>query len=48
LHGDIIALGQENIREQTFGVKEVDDERLNLQQIIDSEKSLIIVLEELE
>jgi hypothetical protein len=40
-HGDVICLGQENIREHTFGVKEVDDERMPLAALKDSDKSLI-------
>jgi hypothetical protein len=46
-HGDVIALGQENIREHTFGIKERDDERMDLQGMINSDKSLIIELEEI-
>lgn len=75
-HGDVIALAQANIRQHTFGIKEVDDERaplaqveLNLDQltwvdncfwdsnantiapplfqVLESEKSLIIELEEI-
>eukprot|EP01060_Flectonema_neradi_P009626 TRINITY_DN16854_c0_g1_i1.p1 TRINITY_DN16854_c0_g1~~TRINITY_DN16854_c0_g1_i1.p1 ORF type:complete len:1402 (+),score=282.26 TRINITY_DN16854_c0_g1_i1:59-4264(+) len=45
-HGDIIALGQENIREHSFGVKEKDDERAPLSQLMASDKSLIIELTE--
>lgn len=46
-HGDEIALGQRNIREHTFGIKETDQERMNLDQMLDSEKSLIIEITEL-
>ena len=46
-HGDVIALGQENIREHTFGVKERDDERLCLDELKRSDKALIVELEEL-
>ena len=45
-HGDTIALGQENIREHTFGVKEIDDERAPLSQLMESDKSLIIEITE--
>lgn len=45
-HGDVIALGQANIRQHTFGVKERDDERLPLAQLMESEKSLIIEVQE--
>jgi ankyrin repeat protein len=45
-HGDVIALGQENIREHTFGVKEQDKERLPLSELMESDKSLIIELVE--
>jgi ankyrin repeat protein len=45
-HGDVIALGQENIREHTFGVKEQDKERLPLSELLESDKSLIIELVE--
>ena len=46
-HGDPIALGQANIREHTFGVKEHDTERLNRQQLADSDKALLIELVEI-
>jgi len=46
-HADVICLGQENIREKTFGIKERDDERMNLEQVIQSDKSLIIELSEI-
>ncbi len=42
-HGDIIALGQANIREHTFGVKDCDVDSLR-----NSNKSLIIELVEIE
>ncbi len=45
-HGDVIALGQANIREHTFGVKEQDDERAPLAQLRASKKSVIIELVE--
>jgi hypothetical protein len=45
-HGDVIALGQENIREHTFGVKERDDERMCLADLAESDKALIIELTE--
>jgi hypothetical protein len=47
-HGDVIALGQANIREHTFGVKERDDERLPMAQLMESDKSLIIEITEQE
>jgi len=43
-HGDVIALGQENIREHTFKVKEFDNERLCFQKMLESDKALIIEL----
>lgn len=46
-HGDVIALGQENIREQTFGVKMQDKERLPMSELMESDKSLIIELVEI-
>lgn len=46
-HGDVIALGQENIREHTFGIKERDDERMCLEEMTKSDKSLIIELTEI-
>jgi ankyrin repeat protein len=45
--GSEVVLGQSNIREHTFRVKEYDNERLNLQQVMDSEKALVIELTEL-
>jgi hypothetical protein len=45
-HGDIIALGQANIRAHTFGVKERDEERMPLAQLMESDKALIIELAE--
>jgi hypothetical protein len=45
-HGDVIALGQANIRQHTFGVKEVDQERQCLAQLTESDKSLIIEITE--
>jgi len=42
--GDVIALAQENIRQSAFGIKAVDRERMNLEQMIESDKSLIIEL----
>ena len=47
-HGDVIALGQANIRENTFGVKERDDERMCVADLTASEKSLIIELTEMQ
>jgi len=44
-HADVICLGQENIREHSFAVKEVDKERLPLSQLLNSDKSIIIELE---
>lgn len=46
-HGDVIALGQENIREHTFGIKERDDERLDMAHMVNSDKALIIELTEI-
>jgi len=46
-HGSVIALGQPNIREHTFGVKEQDSERLDMSQMKRNDKSLIIELIEL-
>ena len=46
-HADVIALGQENIREHSFGVKEIDSERMNMEQLIQSDKSIIIELAEM-
>jgi ankyrin repeat protein len=46
-HADVIALGQENIREHSFGVKEIDSERMNMEQLIQSDKSIIIELTEM-
>ena len=47
-HGDVIALGQENIREHSFGVREHDTtERLDLNAMIHSDRSLIIELTQL-
>merc|ERR1711879_38888 len=45
-HGDPIALGQPNIRENTFKVKEEDAERLGMDDVKHSEKSLIIEVTE--
>lgn len=45
--GDVICLGQENIREHTFKIKERDDERMNLEQVIQSDKSIVIELIEI-
>ena len=47
-HGDVIALGQENIREHTFGVKERGAERMDMGRLVDSDKSIIIELTELD
>jgi hypothetical protein len=46
-HGNVIALGQENIREHSFLVKEVDDEALPLSEMIKTDKALIIELKEI-
>lgn len=45
-HGNIIALGQANIRENTFGVKDIDKERLPLEDLMNSDKALIIEITE--
>ena len=46
-HGNVIALGQENIREHTFAIKEKDDtQRPCLKEMTESDKSLIIELTE--
>ncbi|CAD7930888.1 unnamed protein product [Amoebophrya sp. A25] len=45
-HGDPIALGQPNIRGETFLIKHVDGERQNLSEMLESDKSLIIELTE--
>merc|ERR1711920_499545 len=47
-HGDVIALGQPNIREHTFGVKELDNERLGKEELKSSDKSLIIEITEVQ
>lgn len=46
-HGDVVCLGQANIRESTFGIKEVDGERQNLAEVAASDKSLVIELTEI-
>ncbi len=46
-HGTVIALGQANIREHSYSVKEQDDDWLPLAEMISSDKSLIIELTEL-
>ena len=46
-HGDVICLGQENIREKSFAVKERDTERLDLNAMIYNDKSLIIEIHEI-
>lgn len=45
-HGDPIALGQPNIRESTFLIKDVDSERMGLDDVKNSDKSLIIEVTE--
>jgi len=46
-HGNVIALGQENIREHTFAIKEKDGtQRPCLKEMTESDKSLIIELTE--
>lgn len=47
-HGNVIALGQENIREHSFGVKDYDQERLPYNALLNSDKSLIIEMHELD
>lgn len=47
-HGDVIALGQPNIRAHTFQVKEEDDEWQSMASMADNDKSLIIELQEVE
>jgi len=47
-HGDPIALGQQNIRNVSYGIKDEDDERLSMQEMIKSDKRLIIELTEIE
>jgi ankyrin repeat protein len=46
--GNAIALGQANIREHTFGVKERDDERMDMGRLMESDKSLIVELREVQ
>lgn len=46
-HGDVIALGQPNIRVHTFQVKEEDDEWQGMAAMAANDKSLIIELEEI-
>lgn len=46
-HGTVIALGQANIREHSYSVKEQDDDWLSLAEMIRSDKSLIIEITEL-
>jgi len=47
-HGDVTALGQANIREHTFKVKDEETtSRMNTQAMLKSDRSLIIELEEL-
>lgn len=45
--GDVVVFGQENIREHTFGIKSYDEERLNLEQMMNNDKSLVIELTEM-
>jgi ankyrin repeat protein len=46
-HGNVIALGQANIRDHSYGVKEKDDDWLSLAEMIQSDKSLIIEITEI-
>lgn len=46
-HGNVIALGQENIREYSYAVKEKDTEMLPINEMMVSDKSLIIELTEI-
>lgn len=45
-HGDVIALGQPNIREHSYAVKETDDRRMSMSKLMACRKSLIICLAE--
>jgi len=45
-HGDVFALGQPNVRVNTFLVKELDSERLGMEDIKRSDKSLIVEVTE--
>lgn len=45
-HGDVIALGQSNVRASTFLVKELDSERLAMEDMKGSDKSLIVEVTE--
>jgi len=46
-HGDVIALGQENVREHSYGIDEVSpSERPSMQEMIHSDRRLIIELTE--
>ena len=46
-HGSAIALGQANIRETSYKVKEIDGEMMSMSDMISSDKSLIIELTEI-
>lgn len=46
-HGDVIALGQPNIRDTSYQVKEKDDRQVELDKMINSDKSLIIEITEI-
>jgi len=45
-HGNVIALGQENIRSYSYQVKETDTEMMSMNDLLQSNKSLIIELTE--